>query len=284
MLELLNLQPGHRVLEIGAGTGYNAALMAAVVGSQGHVTTLDSQSDVAEQARQTLAAFSERSIQVVNQDGFLGYAPNAPYDRIIVTAAAADLSPHWVTQLAPGGHILMPLQWGAWSPLLQVTPAGGERVVGQVVALAGFMPLASAHFAPALWPHIRPREFALTGVVRNPAPTHVVPGHLLDFYFFLAMLDERAVIQANPLGYGLHDPELGTALLIKEPNELWSTGRWTLALSLSDYYREWMAAGSPRLLDYYAEFVSPDTPPELGVWSLARQYYTQRLALDPFPL
>src|SRR5947209_6454431 len=88
MLELLELKPGQRVLEIGAGTGYNAALLAHIVGEKGQVVTVDIDEDIVESAREHLVAAGFVRVQVVCGDGGLGYPAAAPYDRIILYVTA----------------------------------------------------------------------------------------------------------------------------------------------------------------------------------------------------
>lgn len=109
MLEQLGLRPGDRVLEIGAGTGYNAALMAYLVGESGRVTAVDIDEEIVQQARQNLDAAGFSRVQVVRGDGGYGYAEGAPYDRIILTVGASDILPAWVEQLKPDGRLLLPL-------------------------------------------------------------------------------------------------------------------------------------------------------------------------------
>ncbi len=109
MLEQLDLHPGQRVLEIGAGTGYNAALIAHIVGESGQVVTIDIDEDLVAGARAHLAAAGVHNARVVCGDGVLGYAPGAPFDRIILTVAAADIAPCWQQQLTPSGRLVLPL-------------------------------------------------------------------------------------------------------------------------------------------------------------------------------
>src|SRR5262249_47850186 len=108
MLEDLRLAPGQRVLEIGAGTGYNAALIAYVVGP-GLVTSIDVDREVLSEAWDHLRRFPERAVAVHHADGRHGYVDAAPYDRMMITAATDDFEPAWLEQLADGGLLLAPL-------------------------------------------------------------------------------------------------------------------------------------------------------------------------------
>ena len=108
MLDQLDVQPGQRVLELGAGTGYNAGLLAHLVGESGHVTTLDVDDDLVDGARTHLAAAGITNVEAVTRDGALGYAEGAPYDRIIATVGAHGVPHAWLRQLAPGGRLLVP--------------------------------------------------------------------------------------------------------------------------------------------------------------------------------
>jgi protein-L-isoaspartate(D-aspartate) O-methyltransferase len=110
MLEQLAVEPGQRVLEIGAGTGYNAALLAELVGPAGQVVSIEIDEELVAGAREHLARAGYSRVQVVLGDGALGYAPLAPYDRLILTTAARDIAPAWWEQLrAPGGRLVLPL-------------------------------------------------------------------------------------------------------------------------------------------------------------------------------
>jgi protein-L-isoaspartate(D-aspartate) O-methyltransferase len=109
MLQEADLKPGQNVLEIGAGSGYNAALIAQIVGPRGRVTTLDIEGWVVASARTHLAAAGVTNVKVVLQDGGLGFAPHAPYDRIVATVGAWEIPPAWFDQLSPDGKIAAPV-------------------------------------------------------------------------------------------------------------------------------------------------------------------------------
>src|SRR5712691_5712622 len=110
MLEQLDPRPGDRVLEIGAGTGYNAALLAYMVGEHGQVVTLDIDEDLVLGARKHLADAGFSQVAVVQTDGALGHATADRYDRIMLTVASSDIAPAWREQLAqPHGRLVLPL-------------------------------------------------------------------------------------------------------------------------------------------------------------------------------
>lgn len=109
-LEQLGVQPGDRVLEIGAGSGYNAALLGRLAGPAGHVTAVDVDADIVEQARDRLAEAGVRNVEVVLGDGALGYPPEAPFDRIIATVGVYGLPESLLAQLAPGGRLVVPMR------------------------------------------------------------------------------------------------------------------------------------------------------------------------------
>lgn len=129
MLEMLDLQTGQRVLEIGAGTGYNAALMAHIVGESGQVVTVDIDEDIVQDARDHLWAAGIENARVVRGDGGLGWAEGAPYDRVILTASTADIPPAWHEQLRPGGRLVLPFQLTSSHSKLARSPVMPDQFV-----------------------------------------------------------------------------------------------------------------------------------------------------------
>ena len=109
MLEQLGLETGHKVLEIGTGPGYNAALMAQLVGETGQVVTVEIEEDLAKAAREHLAVAGFEQVQVLSADGGYGAPEAAPFDRIILTVGSADIPPAWWDQLKQDGRLVLPL-------------------------------------------------------------------------------------------------------------------------------------------------------------------------------
>ena len=148
MLEQLELQPGMRVLEIGAGTGYNAALMAHLVGETGSVVTVDIQPDLIEQARANLDRAGFECVQAIAADGGEGYPPGAPYDRIILTVSSWVITPAWREQLKDGGRIVLPLSLLNGRMKSIAFERRGDELISLSAWDCGFMPLQGAFAAP----------------------------------------------------------------------------------------------------------------------------------------
>ncbi len=108
MLSHLDLKKGQNVLEVGAGSGYNAAIIAKII-SPGKLTTTEIDAEVLEIARNNLARFNFKNIELVHCNGSVGYEKNAPYDRIIVTGAMPRIPESLKSQLKPDGLLLSPV-------------------------------------------------------------------------------------------------------------------------------------------------------------------------------
>ena len=140
MLDALQVEPGHKILEIGAGTGYNAALLATLAGPSGSVVTIDINESVTADARRHLDDTGFDNVTVLAGDGAQGDAAHGPYDRIIVTVGAWDLPRAWWDQLRPSGRLVVPLRWRGTTRAVALVK-GGDRWECDWVFLCGFVPM-----------------------------------------------------------------------------------------------------------------------------------------------
>ena len=216
MLAALEVEPGMRVLEIGTGTGYNAALLAHRLGPE-HIVSVEVDPAVAEHARHALAAAGFGAVTVVSADGADGYLPGAPYDRVISTASAAEVPHAWVAQTRPGGRVLTP--WGTpYYPggLLALTVHRDATATGRIVGPAAFMWLRAQRI---------PR-YTLSRIVRDEdtatvSTTELHPWHVAGDVNAATAIGLR-VPQCESL-YHPDSPETGTLYLIDQWSRSWAT-------------------------------------------------------------
>lgn len=145
MIAQAGVGPGMQVMEVGSG-GYNAALLAEVTGE--HVVTVDIDPDITARASAALdAAGYAGRVTVVTADGEHGFPDRAPYDAIVVTAAAWDLPPAWRDQLLPGGRLAVPLVMNTFTRSLGFRRAG-DHWESDSAQLCGFVPMRGIGQAP----------------------------------------------------------------------------------------------------------------------------------------
>ena len=154
MLDQLDLAPGQRVLEIGAGTGYNAALIRHIVGPSGAVVSVDIEANLVDRAREHLASAGYPDVTVVAADGAEGYPPGAPYDRVIATVGVSDLAPAWLHQAGPDARIVVPLDVRGSQLAVAFGRAGPAQAgraghwVSRSIAPCGFMRMRGSLAGP----------------------------------------------------------------------------------------------------------------------------------------
>ncbi|MEV5797053.1 methyltransferase domain-containing protein [Streptomyces collinus] len=188
MLVALRVADGDRVLEVGAGTGYNAALLAHRLGDDDLVTTVDLEPEITESAARHLVAAGHHPV-VVTGDGARGVPERAPFDRIIATCALSTVPRAWLAQCRPGARILTPLATG----LLALTVRHAGYAEGRFLpAAAYFVPLRGAGGG-------RPGAVSLAGLP-------VEAGEQETFRFLLALT--RGALDPRD-AYGLWEREGG---------------------------------------------------------------------------
>jgi protein-L-isoaspartate(D-aspartate) O-methyltransferase len=262
MLEQLRLRPGHRVLEVGTGTGYNAALIATITGVP--VVTVDVQPDVVADATAALArAGAAGDVTTLLADGYLGAPDHGPFDRIIATVGIGGVPPAWLDQLAPDGLILAPIEHGGIQPCLAVTP----DLRGRGALRSGFM-LAAGALHPRATP---PAPITLPDPPRSVPVPPVAHSRYYELWFGLAARDARVERRsAEGLVEGVW-PGPATACTVTEPgagsvvvglDALYPVGAGDeLVTQVRTLVEEWHALGGPAVWDWACGFTFGD-----GLW------------------
>lgn len=308
MLQQLALEPGLRVLEIGAGTGYNAALMRYLVGPTGTVVTIDVDDDIVADARTRLAAAGYGDVQVVQGDGGYGYPAGAPYDRIVLTVGAADLLPAWVEQLRPDGLLLLPLWLGAGQYAIAFRRLANGVLVSESMSGCSFIRLRGAFAGTERevtigeWsitfdehPHLDPAR--ALAILERPLGQRALPDGGETAALYLACRGEplASVRHAPTVGSGgdatwflglLDTTALSACLLTNwpEPDAEQSTPVGVLYGSpaayerLERYLADWQARNRPRLDDVRLLAYPHGLAAPVGVLTLRKPWSTLVLA------
>lgn len=265
MLQALDVEPGMRILEIGTGSGYNAAILAHLAGDPSLITTIDIDADLIERAKRVIPqVIGGEGMTIAQADGRDGYNANTPYDRIILTASAPTLPPTLLNQLAPDGIVVGVLQpqFAMLGGLLKAQKQE-EKLKGCILDTASFMELRPVPY------HKRNIciDFRAPLFASHPFDALLFQPHALrenhDFAFFLyydfpglyVFQKEEALFfyqEASPQGYVLfrQQPSLQVEL----------RGDAALACSLWNRlvraYSFWDRMGQPTITQYAFEMES----------------------------
>jgi methyltransferase of ATP-grasp peptide maturase system len=254
MLEALQVNENHQVLEVGTGTGYNAGLLCARVGSA-RVSTIDVDDSLAAPAEKRLASCGFRPTCAVI-DGVNGFPPGAPYDRVLCTCAVPRIPLAWLEQTRPGGLIVTTLSRPLGAGLVRITAGPDSTGSGRVLADDGrFMPLRAPQTHEVTWP-----TPDMTGSTRTAqlAAAVVSPTSPFEFFAGLDLPDVHAAGAANcvllthPDGSWVrHETDF---VVQGGPRRLWD--------EIEASHQKWRDLGSPRR----ARFGITITPTSQNLW------------------
>ncbi len=269
MLEALALDPGMRVLEVGTGSGYNAALLCERSGSA-NVTTVDINPTLVDTARDRLASLGYTPA-VHTAHGGHGYPPNAPYDRIIATCGVPRIPTEWIEQTQPNGIIVAPLAGG----LVRVREGAAADANGRFVCSAYFMPLRSDQPQAAERPEFR---WADAGNAR-PSPLRGADlwDNTLRFMLTLAVPGLSYAYQDGPADTMIWHPD-GSWCHLRPDGTATTGGPRDLTTPIEAAHETWTATGRP-VHDRYRITITPaaqlvwlDEPDSGHAWNLPQPH------------
>jgi protein-L-isoaspartate(D-aspartate) O-methyltransferase len=139
MIKAAEIKPGDKVLEVGAGSGYAAAVISRIAGK---VLAIERQSELVKVAQGRVARLGYHNVEIVEGDGTRGCPEEAPFDAILAAASGSHLPPPWVEQLAEGGRIVMPVGDPGWiQKLVKVTKGPAGNLITEDLGGVRFVPL-----------------------------------------------------------------------------------------------------------------------------------------------
>ncbi len=249
MLAALNVHDGHRVLEIGTGTGYNAALLAHRLGDA-NITTIEVDPAVSGRARRALAAAGYHP-RVVCGDGAEGVAAHEPYDRVISTVAMTRVPPAWLEQTREGSLVLIPLRFAGHGGLMALLSRDATRgASGRFLRqYGGFMAVRNA--PEPTTPQVRAALLDESMRRTDLPPEALSDGHPAAFYLSLRCPRPYRVIQFTPddgstetqtWGLGTDGSTFG---LIQTGGTTMAAATGPLWAALETAYTEWQELGRP---------------------------------------
>ena len=282
MLHELGLEPDMKVLEIGTGSGWNAALIGHGVGSDDLVHSVDIQHELVEKARGHLTAAGHPGVNLRAGDGGGGWPEAAPFHRIIATVGCPDIPPTWLEQLADDGVLLVPLLMrGLGAPLLRLQKRG-TTFAGEFLGPSGFMTLQGAHHTDA-HDRLGIDDFPKGLSVRSASLPEPITARFLSFVSMTNDAFRHAVRRTEDTPYILHHVDSGSWITFL-PKEVTIEVRGSSRAfdDLRAAQEAWVAHGRPSLTSFEVEVVSTSAPPA-GGWLDARRSLALRYRLRTSP-
>jgi protein-L-isoaspartate(D-aspartate) O-methyltransferase len=263
MLDLLQVQPGQSVFELGAGSGWNAALLGQLVGPSGRVCSLEIIPELAQRASNTIADLGMTNVQVVAADGGDGYAAGGPYDRVTFTAGTYDLPRQFYGQVKAGGLLLVVIKTeGGGDTLFLLRKVDGHFESVESMP-CGFVEMSGKYKSDGLgpmtldalpeWSELQHREIARTPFWWGGKGRELFMWLTMGIRSFLGITEplfraftikKGSTAAADQHYFGLWDPEHASLVLAKD-DELISYGSAAATERLLRAVHRWVDLGMP---------------------------------------
>jgi protein-L-isoaspartate(D-aspartate) O-methyltransferase len=258
MIDILNVQPGDNVFELGAASGWNAALMSRLVGSKGKVVTVEIIPELACSADERLRRLGYENVIVVKGDAGDGCADYAPFDRVMFTAGAFDLPKALHSQVKEGGQLLFVLKnKGGADNLIRLKKAG-DHFESTYSMPCGFVPMTGKYHLPEMEEEKLDEIFKRTGISEKPtmnrnfwwgvgSPKQYLWGTSALRSFLSLWNDNFCAIDTGKRDEDAFGWLEGKSFALAKPGSLASFGGNSAAENLLEKIKYWIDIGMPTL-------------------------------------
>ncbi|HDS09971.1 MAG TPA: protein-L-isoaspartate O-methyltransferase [Firmicutes bacterium] len=291
MAEAANIVSGMRVLEVGTGSGYNAAVLAEITNNQDNIVTMEIDRQIFNFAKENLIRAGYKKILIINKDGGFSEPVHAPYDSIIVTCAATDISKRWIDQLKIQGTIVVPLATKGVEVLFLIKKVDDNEMVGTPITYVRFLRLQGISSMINHY-HLESKKFhSFERLIKNEAKFDKTLNEmfsqnfhrkkLLDFVFYLSLTENDMVTYEDVsdeklgMGYGIWKKDTHSGgLILVFPGRVIHYGSEEVKNLMMRHVEEFHAMGNPTLNKYSIEITSAFKPLEKKhniYWNIKRR-------------
>jgi protein-L-isoaspartate(D-aspartate) O-methyltransferase len=282
ILDMLQLKPGQKVFELGAGSGWNAALIGHLVGPEGHVYSLEIIAEVARTAKATIEQLGIKNVSIIEADGGEGYAKEAPYDRAIFTAGTYDMPHHFFEQIKDGGLLVLIIKNEGGGDNLFLLRKTADHFESVESMTCGFVQMTGKYQNTDLdpivletlseWSKLKEHEIAKRKFWWGAKSKDPVGYKTVGIRSFLAITEslfktfktkkvsERSVEEQY---FGLWDKE-NLSLVIAKDDVLTSYGSLAAEQRLMEDIRSWVNLGMPNAASFDLKVYPTDIPLHAG--------------------
>ena len=286
LIDLLDLKQGHTVFELGTASGWNAALIAHMVGSKGYVFTAEIITDLATEAEKRIESFGLKNIKVISGEGGNGHLDGAPFDRVMFTAGAFDLPMAFHKQIREGGKLLFILKNKGGSDNLILLKKHRNYFQSIYSAPCGFVPMTGKYHIPDMASKYLSDlliEKEIKENILQERPFFWGVGNQKYFLWgtsalrsFLSLFKNFEAIRVDgdeDTTFGWYEPET-SSFCHATKGKIVSYGHQDASNKLIDKIKSWIEIGMPTLSNLQLKIFPSDATKNFGTWVSKRPQST----------
>lgn len=266
MLDMLDIRKGDKILEIGTGSAYNAALMARITGPSGFVFSTEIDSEIFDIAKSNIERTDLKNLHAENRDGGFGLDEFSPFDKIIVTCATADITKYWIQQMSVGAKLVCPLVTRGLEVIAELVKVRDNYLEGKMHFYVHFYQMGGQFTILTHYTYTKKELKTLNKIIHEYAHIdeefseeidRLDSRELNNFFLYLSIHNNHSICYFDAelddmrRGYGLFfktSTESGLAIIFK--NQLYVWGNPDAHYMLINEFEKFQREGSPGLRDY----------------------------------